>query len=217
MKKKLIALTLAVALTATACGNSSSAPAEQPAETTAAAEEEAPAAADEAPAADEAAADDEAAAADDGATVEITIPSDFYEDVEITQEALDKEAAEIEGLTYVLNDDKSVTCTMTKEAQAEKLKATETTLKEQMKQFADDSENYPTISKVEANADYTEFKITTTAANADELDVAEAMAFVSVTISAGMYQIFEGIPYEDCEVNVIFVNEETGEEFEAPL
>lgn len=216
MKKKLIALTLAVALTATACGNSSSAPAEQPAETTAAAEEEAPAA-DEAPAAEEKAPAADEAAADDGATVEVTIPSDFYEDVEITQEALDKEAAEIEGLTYVLNDDKSVTCTMTKEAQAAKLEATETTLKNQMKQFADDSENYPTISKVEANADYTEFKITTTAANADELDVAEAMAFVSVTISAGMYQIFEGIPYEECEVNVIFVNEETGEEFEAPL
>lgn len=216
MKKKLIALTLAVALTATACGNSSSAPAEQPAETTAAAEEEAPAA-DEAPAAEEKAPAADEAAADDGATVEVTIPSDFYEDVEITQEALDKEAAEVEGLTYVLNDDKSVTCTMTKEAQAAKLEATETTLKNQMKQFADDSENYPTISKVEANADYTEFKITTTAANADELDVAEAMAFVSVTISAGMYQIFEGIPYEECEVNVIFVNEETGEEFEAPL
>lgn len=216
MKKKLIALTLAVALTATACGNSSSAPAEQPAETTAAAEEEAPAA-DEAPAAEEKAPAADEAAADDGATVEVTIPSDFYEDVEITQEALDKEAAEVEGLTYVLNDDKSVTCTMTKEAQAAKLEATETTLKNQMKQFADDSENYPTISKVEANADYSEFKITTTAANADELDVAEAMAFVSVTISAGMYQIFEGIPYEECEVNVIFVNEETGEEFEAPL
>ena len=68
------------------------------------------------------------------------------------------------------------------------------------------SEDYPNITDIKANSDFTSFTITTKNA---EPDMAESMSTISLYMMAGVYNTFNGTPVDN--VHIDFVNADTGE------
>lgn len=135
--------------------------------------------------------------------VKLTIPADFIG--ETTQEELDEVCKE-EGLkSIILNDDGSATYTMTKKQH----KALLEELRENINTTLDEmpgSEDYPNITRIEANDNFTEFKVTT---KNTELDFAETFSIITFYFCGGMYNAYSGDEIED--ISVTFVNSDSGE------
>ena len=88
--------------------------------------------------------------------VQVTLPSQFFEGM--TEESI-RENAEAEGMKEVnIHEDGSVTYTLTEERQQEILKEFKDELDFAVNDIAV-SDDYPSIKRVEANADYTKFDI----------------------------------------------------------
>ena len=68
------------------------------------------------------------------------------------------------------------------------------------------SEDYPNITEITANDNFTKFTIKT---KSTELDFAESFSVLIFYMYGGMYNIFNGTPVENIQVD--FVNAETGE------
>lgn len=201
MKKKLLALTLALAtLTCTGCSDS---------------------AADATPNTTEAEDTIQETSADTTVTVEptqesveieknlfnvtITIPASYAG--EITQEELDKEVSEKGYKSATLNDDGSVTYKMSKSQHKQMM--------EELKQNINDSlaemigaEDYPNFKDVQANDDYTLFTVTT---SSESLNMAESFSVMSLYLYGGLYNFYNGTTIDN--IHVDFVNAETGEIF----
>lgn len=135
--------------------------------------------------------------------VTLNIPKDFVGDS--TQEDLDQICEDNDFQSITLNDDGSATYIMTQE-QHDKL------IEEYRQQINNDlsnmigSENYPNFTKIEANADFTEYTITTIS---KELELNEAFSTFQFYIYSGMYNVFAG--KEESNICVTFKNAETGE------
>lgn len=141
-------------------------------------------------------------------TVELTIPSDFVG--ETTQEELNQTVEEEKGIKSItLNEDGSATYVMTKKKHKEMMSEMKTSIDEELQAMVG-SEDYPNFTKVEANKDYTSFKITTTST---ELDLAEAFSVMSFYMQGGLYNVFNGTPADN--IHVDFVNATTGEVIES--
>ena len=141
-------------------------------------------------------------------TVELTIPSDFVG--ETTQEELNQTVEEEKGIKSItLNKDGSATYVMTKKKHKEMMSEIKTGIDEELQAMVG-SEDYPNFTKVEANKDYTSFKITTTST---ELDLAEAFSVMSFYMQGGLYNVFNGTPADN--IHVDFVNATTGEVIES--
>lgn len=135
--------------------------------------------------------------------VEITLPADFVG--EITQEDLDEESEYFHSAT--LNEDGSVTIVMSKKQH-----------KAFMQELADEinaalaempgSEEFPNITKVEANDDFTLFTVTT---KSTELSLPEAFSVMGFYMYGGMYGAFNGVDVDTFDVRVDFVNADSGE------
>ena len=67
------------------------------------------------------------------------------------------------------------------------------------------SEDY-SFTKIEPNADFTKFKVTTTSS---ELNLAESISVLAFYMYGGMYNIFNGTEVENIAVD--FINEATGQ------
>ena len=67
-------------------------------------------------------------------------------------------------------------------------------------------EDYPNITSIEANDDFTSFTVTT---KSTELDFAESFSVLAFYIYGGMYNQFNGTPVDN--VHVDFVNADSGE------
>lgn len=135
--------------------------------------------------------------------VSLTIPSDFTG--ETTQEDLDKTVEEKGYKSATLNDDGSITYVMTKAQHKEMLDG----VKEGLDQALNDmvgSENYPNITSITANENYTSFTITTKSAT---LDTSESLAVLGMYIYGGMYAVFSGEEVDN--IHVDFVNADSGE------
>ena len=187
MKKRLVSilLILSLSLSLVACGDS-----EEPAE--------------EATQTEETAEENESVEVDENLlTMEITMPAEYMEDT--TQEDLDEAVKEYGFISATLIDDGSATYVMTKGKH-----------KEFMKELADEysaafeemvgSEDYPNITSIEANDDFTSFTVTT---KSTELDFAESFSVLAFYIYGGMYNQFNGTPVDN--VHVDFVNADSGE------
>lgn len=135
--------------------------------------------------------------------VTLTIPADFVG--EVTQEELDETAEQVGYQSATLNDDGSVTYVMTKaqhkEMLAELRKNIEQSLNEMVK-----SENYPNITAITANENFTVFTVTT---QNDEPDFAESLAVIGFYLYGGTYAVFSGDEVDN--IHVDFINESTGE------
>lgn len=136
--------------------------------------------------------------------VTLTIPSDFL-DEGMTQDQLDQVAKENGYKSATLNDDGSATYVMTKAQHQEMMSGIKESIDTSLSEMAN-SEEYPTIVKVEANGDYTQYKVFL---NVEEVGLSESIAVMGFYIFSGMYHVFNGT--EPGNVNVQYISESTGE------
>lgn len=135
--------------------------------------------------------------------VELTIPADYIG--EQTQEDLDKIAEEHGFKSIVLNADGSATYTMTKKQHKDFLEEYRTQINASLNEMIG-SEEYPNITKIEANDNFTEFTVTT---NSTELDMNESFSTMAFYMYGGVYSAFSGETIDN--VSVTFINADSGE------
>ncbi len=136
-------------------------------------------------------------------TVELTIPAEYVGDT--TQEELDATAAEEGFKSITLNEDGSATYLMSKKQHREMMEEMAANINASLSEMVG-SENYPNITDITANSDFTEFTVTTTST---ELSLSESFSVMAYYMYGGMYNIFNGTPVEN--VHVDFVNAGSGE------
>ena len=137
-------------------------------------------------------------------TVEITVPAEFI-DEGTTQESLDTQVSTSGYISATLNDDGSVTYVMTKAAHNEMMNGIRDTLQQSLSEMVG-SEEFPSFTKVEANDDFTQFTIETTST---ELGLVESFSVLGFYMFGGMYHAFNGTQVDD--IAVTFINADTGE------
>ena len=135
-------------------------------------------------------------------SVTITLPAEFIGDT--TQEELDTAAKEI-GYKVTLNDDGSATYVMTKKQHKQLMQEYKNNLNEFMSEMIG-SEDYPNITNVTANDDFSSYTITTTNT---EPDLNESFSVISLYTMSGIYHIFNGTTIDN--VHVDFVNADSGQ------
>lgn len=136
-------------------------------------------------------------------TVELTIPAEYVGDT--TQEELDATAAEEGFKSITLNEDGSATYLMSKKQHREMMEEMAANINASLSEMIG-SENYPNITDITTNSDFTEFTVTTTSS---ELSLSESFSVMAYYMYGGMYNIFNGTPVEN--VHVDFVNADSGE------
>lgn len=134
--------------------------------------------------------------------VTLTIPADYVEAT--TQEELD-EAAKEYGYTAILNEDGSATYTMSKSQHKKMMEDFTSNIQESLDKMVG-SEEYPNITSVTANSDFTAFTVTT---KNEEPDLAESFSVMAFYMYGGMYNIFNGTEVDN--IHVDFVNADSGE------
>lgn len=139
--------------------------------------------------------------------VEITIPADYVEGA--TQEEIEQEAAEAGVHSATLNDDGSVTFVMSKSQHEKLLEDMRASIQQSLNEMVG-SEEYPNITSIETNDDFTEFTVTTTSS---ELSLEESFSVMAYYVYSGVYGVFSGETPEN--VHVDFVNADTGEILES--
>lgn len=139
--------------------------------------------------------------------VEITIPAEYVG--ETTQEELDKKAEESGVHSITLNEDGSATYVMSKEQHQKVLEETRASIRKSLDEMVE-SEDYPNITSIETNDDFTEFVVTTTST---ELGLGESFSVLGFYMYGGLYGLFSGESPEN--IHVDFVNAESGEVIES--
>ena len=135
--------------------------------------------------------------------VTLTIPKDFVG--ETTQEKLDESVKEKGYKSATLNSDGSVTYVMTKAQHEEMLVGIRESIDKSLSEMVGSSD-YPYITNVEHNDNYTSFTITTKNA---EPDMSESFSVMALYMYGGMYGIFSGEEVDN--VHVDFKNADSGE------
>lgn len=135
--------------------------------------------------------------------VELTVPADFIG--ESTQEELDAVCEENGFKSIILNEDGSATYTMTKKQHKELMDGYREDINNNLNEMIG-SEEYPNITNIEANDNFTEFTVTT---KNTELDMAESFSVLAFYMAGGMYNAFSGEEVEN--ISVTFVNADTGD------
>ena len=135
--------------------------------------------------------------------VTLTIPKDFVG--ETTQEKLDESVKEKGYKSATLNSDGSVTDVMTKAQHEEMLVGIRESIDKSLSEMIGSSD-YPNITNVEHNDNYTSFTITTKNA---EPDMSESFSVMALYMYGGMYGIFSGEEVDN--VHVDFKNADSGE------
>ena len=136
--------------------------------------------------------------------VEITIPKDYF-DEGTSQESLDQEAQEKGYKSVTLNDDGSATYVMTKAQHDEMMEGIANEIKESISEMIG-SEDYPNITDISYNDDYTHFTVTT---KSSELNLTESFSVIAFYAYGGLYNTFNGTPTDSIQVD--FVNADSGE------
>lgn len=134
--------------------------------------------------------------------VELTIPKDFVG--ETTQAELDKTASEKGYKSITLNADGSATYIITKKQHEEMLEELRASLEEGLNEMVT-SGDY-SFTDTEANDNYTDFTVKT---SATELGLQDSISVMAFYMYGGMYNVFSGENIDN--VHVTFVNADTGD------
>ena len=140
--------------------------------------------------------------------MEITIPADYAETYGFTfksQEEADSYAKEQGFKSVTLGDDGSVSLVMSKSQHKKIMDGLNKTIDEALQEMVD-SEDYPNITAVEHNDNFTDIKVTT---KSEELSLNESFSTLSFYIFGGMYNAFNGTPVDN--IHIDFVNDASGE------
>lgn len=133
--------------------------------------------------------------------VALTIPAEYVEGT--TQKELNKQAKEGIFKSATLNKDGSVTYVMSKSQHKEMLNTLNDSIADELNKIPN-STDYPNVTKVEANDDYTKFTVTTAST---ELSFEEQFLSVQLYIYGGMYNAFNNL---SPVISVDYVNVDSG-------
>lgn len=133
--------------------------------------------------------------------VALTIPAEYVEGT--TQKELNKQAKEGTFRSATLNKDGSVTYVMSKSQHKEMLNTLKDSIADELNKIPN-STDYPNVTKVEANDDYTKFTVTTAST---ELSFEEQFLSVQLYIYGGMYNAFNNL---SPVISVDYVNADSG-------
>lgn len=133
--------------------------------------------------------------------VALTIPAEYVEGT--TQKELNKQAKEGTFKSATLNKDGSVTYVMSKSQHKEMLNTLKDSIADELNKIPN-STDYPNVTKVEANDDYTKFTVTTAST---ELSFEEQFLSVQLYIYGGMYNAFNNL---SPVISVDYVNADSG-------
>lgn len=137
-------------------------------------------------------------------SVTMTIPADYVDTLGITEDSL-KKAKEDEGIREAkFNEDGSVTYVMTKKKHQEMMDGIKESIDSSLQDMVG-SEDYPNITAVDHNDDYTVFTVTT---KSTDLSLSESFMVMALYMDGGLYNIYAGTPVDN--VHVDFVNADTG-------
>ena len=138
-------------------------------------------------------------------TVEVSLPANIDD---ITDDEIEILKTEDGYISITRNEDQSVTYVITEEKQKELLAK----LEAEFSSFAEStpgSEDYPNITKLEVNDDFSQFIITTTASSQEELSVNETALAAVLYAFGGTYR---GYACEnDTSVTVEYICDSSGE------
>lgn len=133
--------------------------------------------------------------------VALTIPAEYVEGT--TQKELNKQAKEGAFKSATLNKDGSVTYVMSKSQHNEMLNTLKDSIADELNKIPN-STDYPNVTKVEANDDYTKFTVTTAST---ELSFEEQFLSIQLYIYGGMYNAFNNL---SPVISVDYVNADSG-------
>ena len=133
--------------------------------------------------------------------VALTIPAEYVEGT--TQKELNKQAKEGAFKSATLNKDGSVTYVMSKSQHNEMLNTIKDSIADELNKIPN-STDYPNVTKVEANDDYTKFTVTTAST---ELSFEEQFLSIQLYIYGGMYNAFNNL---SPVISVDYVNADSG-------
>lgn len=139
-------------------------------------------------------------------SVEITIPADLIEDM--TQEKLDTIVAETGIKSGTFNEDGSITYVMSKKQHEEILAETKASIDAVLVEMIETNEEAAFVS-IEANDDYTEFKVVL---STDIVGLVERFSALGFYIYGFLYNAFAGTNVEN--IAVVYINQATGEVIE---
>ena len=135
--------------------------------------------------------------------VEITLPADLVG--ETTQEELEAQSIASGVYSVTLNEDGSATYVMSKAQHAQLLKDMADSIHQSFAEMVG-SEDYPNVTDISANDDFTVFTVTTTST---ELTLQESFSVIGFYLYGGLYGAFAG--EEPANIHVDFVNADTGD------
>ncbi|MSA03057.1 hypothetical protein GKG47_14795 [Lactonifactor sp. BIOML-A3] len=205
MKKKIVALMLAVSLTVsfTACGTpkNNAKESSKPEEASDTAESK------EADGEKESGGDSGTLSAEKNMlSVEVTIPASLLEGsdpAELTEEAEENGVKEV-----TQNADGSVTMKMTKEAHKELLTSMKVSIDESINELLADKENCPSFDSITYSDDVATFDIKV---DADSFGGFEGIYAITFYLMGNIYQALNAVPEEEINTTVNFINKDTGE------
>ncbi len=138
--------------------------------------------------------------------VDVTIPAAFFED---TTEAEIKEEAKEEGYkSCVVNEDGSVTYTMTKLQHREALREYKEEIDENIDDMLNGDDQASSFVSIDYNDKMTKFDVYVDSSLYSDWDALYALTFY---FSGMLYQTLDGVAEEDVDVEVNFIDNETKE------
>lgn len=146
------------------------------------------------------------ACSSDGDIVDITLPSYIYENKDITD--IQAEAEGYNCISYVKNDDGTVTYTLTEKALKEIVEGIDEEIQNTMSESLDPDIGVEGYTEIRYTEDYSKFHIYMDPAVYTEYYIVYAYAYF---VSGVYYQMYTGVDHDDIDVTVSFINSETGE------
>lgn len=139
-------------------------------------------------------------------SVEITIPSTFFEGQDVDKVV---EGAKEKGVGEAkVNENGSVTYKMSKKVHKELLKSSKLNIDESIKKLLDDKETYPSFTEITYNDDVTEFNVYIDSAKYNDM---QAFAVFGFYIVGNFYQVINCVPAEKIDTVVNFIDKDTKE------
>ncbi len=137
-------------------------------------------------------------------TVDITLPASFFTDM--TEEEIKEAAKEKDIKECVVNEDGTVVYTMAKKAHKELLSELKTECDKTITGLLEGENKVASFISIDYEDDFSEFDVYVDPATYSSFDGIYALGFY---ISGAYYQAFAGVDYEDIDVVVNFIDNET--------
>lgn len=137
--------------------------------------------------------------------VTITLPNSFFESLDTTAEEAVKNQEE-SGNTFKsvkLNEDQSVEITMTKSDYKKMMSEMKKNVNDSLQEIVDNTEDFPNITNIESNDDFTEFTVTV---EDGTVGLTDSFVCMALYLYGGIYQVFT--PEQKMSVEITFVDKE---------